>query len=200
MTNPTPETFHDAGIPPVVICVAPNGARKTRSDHPALPVSADEIAREALACADAGASALHLHVRDAHGGHTLDTGRYREVMQALDDVLGNRLLVQVTTEAVGMYQPEQQRDLLRELRPQAASVALRELIPNADHEQASGDLPRIASGRNRLRPRPAKAGRGRQSDGRNWRVARVDGPAARWRGRCLRARAAVDPRIPSDSD
>ncbi|MRV70447.1 3-keto-5-aminohexanoate cleavage protein [Duganella sp. FT92W] len=137
LTNPV---VPGAGVAPVAICVAPNGARKTRSDHPALPMSSEDMVRTALACAEAGATALHLHVRDDKGGHSLDVQRYREVLRALDAALGQRLLVQVTTEAVGIYQPEQQRALLRELHPQAASVALRELIPDKSHEQASGDL------------------------------------------------------------
>lgn len=116
--------------PPAVICVAPNGARRTHADHPALPVTPEEIAREAAACADAGASVIHLHVRDDAGSHSLDAARYRAAISSVRQAVGNRLLVQVTTEAVGMYSPAQQMALLRELRPEAASVALRELVPD----------------------------------------------------------------------
>lgn len=119
-----------ASAGPVVVCVAPNGARRTRADHPALPVRPDEIAAEALACADAGASAIHLHVRDDAGAHSLDAGRYRAAIDAITRAVGDRLLIQVTTEAVGRYTPQQQMALLRELRPPAASVALRELAPD----------------------------------------------------------------------
>ena len=45
--------------------MAPNGARKTRQDHPALPITPAELAACAAACRDAGASMLHLHVRQA---------------------------------------------------------------------------------------------------------------------------------------
>lgn len=89
----------------------------------------DEIATDAMACAEAGASVIHLHVRDDGGGHVLDAARYREVMARIRQTVGDRLLIQVTTEAVGRYSPEQQMALLRELRPEAASVALRELAP-----------------------------------------------------------------------
>ena len=40
----------------VVVAVAPNGGRKTKADHPALPLSADELARTAAECLDRGAS------------------------------------------------------------------------------------------------------------------------------------------------
>jgi uncharacterized protein (DUF849 family) len=57
---------------PVLIMVAPTGARRSKLDHPGLPISACEIALTARACADAGAGAIHLHVRDRSGGHSLD--------------------------------------------------------------------------------------------------------------------------------
>lgn len=125
---------------PVVICVAPNGARRTRVDHPRLPMTEAELAAEAAACADAGAALLHLHVRDALGDHSLDVGRYRRAIDAIREAVGDRLLIQVTTEAVGRYTPAQQRELLQTLRPSYASVALRELVPDARHEQEAQRL------------------------------------------------------------
>jgi uncharacterized protein (DUF849 family) len=47
-----------------------NGTR-TRDEHPAVPLRADELAREAAACVAAGADALHLHPRDGDGRETL---------------------------------------------------------------------------------------------------------------------------------
>ena len=54
--------------------VAPNGARKTKSDHPSLPVSITDTVSEAELCHEAGASALHAHVRGANDEHLLDIG------------------------------------------------------------------------------------------------------------------------------
>ena len=61
-----------AGAVPLILAVAPNGARKTKADHPALPMQADEIGRAAAACRAAGAVMVHLHVRTSQGTHTLD--------------------------------------------------------------------------------------------------------------------------------
>jgi uncharacterized protein (DUF849 family) len=119
---------------PTVICVAPNGARRTQADHPALPLGPDEMAATARSCADAGATVLHLHVRDEAHQHSLDVGRYREAMAAVRDATGERLLVQVTTEAVGRYRPQEQMDTLRHLQPACASVAVMELVPDAAAE------------------------------------------------------------------
>lgn len=48
-----------------------NGAR-TRAEHPAVPITAEELALEAAAAVAAGAFALHMHPRDATGRETLD--------------------------------------------------------------------------------------------------------------------------------
>ncbi len=66
-----------------------NGAR-SRCYHPALPLSADDLVREAGACVAAGAGALHLHPRDRTGRESLSP-------DALDPVLAGlrRALPQV---------------------------------------------------------------------------------------------------------
>ena len=64
-------------VAPLVIAVAPNGARKTKKDHPALPIEPREFAIEAASCIEKGAAMIHLHVRDASGGHSLDAGGYQ---------------------------------------------------------------------------------------------------------------------------
>jgi uncharacterized protein (DUF849 family) len=113
---------------------APNGARKTRADHPALPVSPEELADCAESIMIAGASVMHLHVRDDEGRHSLDVDRYRLAIDAIRDRVGDRLVVQVTTEACGIYEPEQQMTMVRMLRPEAVSLALKELCPTNDSE------------------------------------------------------------------
>lgn len=131
---------------PLVICVAPNGARRTQRDHAELPIAPYELAREAVACVRAGASVMHLHVRDERGEHSLDTARYRDALAAINDAVGDRLLVQVTTEAVGRYNVEEQLALLEQLRPALASFALRELSPSVEDESAvAGHLARVRS-------------------------------------------------------
>jgi uncharacterized protein (DUF849 family) len=119
---------------PAVICVAPTGARRSKADHPNLPLTPAEIAREAVACAEAGARVLHLHVRDAAGAHSLAAADYRPAIDAVTAAAGDALIVQITTEAVGRYTRQEQMALVRELRPAAVSIALRELAPDAAAE------------------------------------------------------------------
>ena len=54
------------------IMVAPNGARRTIADHPAIPVTIKEIVTTAASCYEAGAGAMHFHVRDNEQQHVLD--------------------------------------------------------------------------------------------------------------------------------
>lgn len=120
---------------PVMIAVAPNGARKTQQDHPRLPITPQEIARSAASCVEAGACMLHLHVRDENLRHSLDAERYREAILAIRQQVGEELIIQVTTEAVGIYSPEQQMQAVTELRPEAVSLAIREISPSGADEQ-----------------------------------------------------------------
>ncbi len=122
----------------VMVTSAPNGARRTRADHPALPITSAEIAVCARRVRDAGAGMLHMHVRDDAGGHSLDAGRYAEATAAVREAVGDDLVIQITTEAVGVYGPAEQMATVRALWPEAASCALRELCPDDAAEAAYG--------------------------------------------------------------
>jgi uncharacterized protein (DUF849 family) len=113
------------------VMVAPNGARRTKADHPALPVTIAEIAACARQCFAAGAGAIHAHVRDAGGVHVLDAGLYRELIGEIGRSAPG-MTVQITTEAVGRYTPREQRAVVRQVMPQAVSVAPREMMADGD--------------------------------------------------------------------
>jgi uncharacterized protein (DUF849 family) len=59
-----------------------NGAR-TRAEHPAVPLTPDELAREAAAAVAAGARSLHVHVRDAAGAESLAPADVAAAVRAL---------------------------------------------------------------------------------------------------------------------
>jgi 3-keto-5-aminohexanoate cleavage enzyme len=121
---------------PLMVMVAPSGARRTKADHPGLPLSPAEIAAEAERCWTAGATALHLHVRAADGRHSLDPALYRAAIEAVRERLGERMVIQVTTETAGRYSALDQMTVVRQLHPEAVSLALAELIPDL---AAAGD-------------------------------------------------------------
>ena len=113
----------------VIIMVAPNGARKTKLDHASLPVSIADTVTEAASCHAAGASMLHAHVRGANDEHVLDAELYRELLAELSRQVP-QMLIQVTSEAVGIYTPRQQVDCIKAVVPQMVSMALREITSN----------------------------------------------------------------------
>ncbi len=125
---------------PVAIIVAPNGAIKTKQDHASLPMTTEELVLEALVCQSAGAAMIHLHARDGHGKHSLAVEDNLPIYHAVKDAVGDKMIVQLTTEAVGQYSPKQQIALIKAVKPEAASFALRELIPNDESEKQGHDF------------------------------------------------------------
>lgn len=90
---------------PVIVSVAPNGSSKTKRDHKNLPINPLELAVEAKNCQEAGASIMHLHVRNSEGKHTLDVSQYKEAIAAIKEVVGEKMVIQATSEATGIYSP-----------------------------------------------------------------------------------------------
>jgi uncharacterized protein (DUF849 family) len=127
-------------LAPLVLAVAPTGARRGKADHPALPVTPAEVAWETAKCLEAGAAMLHLHVRDAAGAHSIDADLYREAIAAVRGAVGERVVIQITTEAVGKFTPEEQIASIRAVRPEAVSIAIREICPAGADEARLADL------------------------------------------------------------
>lgn len=115
---------------PLVIAVAPNGARYSRADHPELPLTTQQLAQTALACLEAGARMIHLHVRDSNNKHSIQPQHYLPALEAVKEAVGDEMIVQVTSEAAGIYSSSEQIQLMTELMPDCVSVALRELVPD----------------------------------------------------------------------
>jgi 3-keto-5-aminohexanoate cleavage enzyme len=124
----------------VVLAVAPNGGRKTKADHPALPLTSSELARAAAECLERGASMIHLHVRDAEGRHCLDPEAYRAAIASICQEVGDRLVLQITSESLDRYSPAEQRAAVLRTNPEAVSLALRELAPEKADEKDFGDF------------------------------------------------------------
>ena len=97
----------------------------TKDDHPALPVSADELARDATACKAVGAGAVHLHPRDQRGRERLDARVINDVVTRVRHTCGLR--VGVSTGAWIEPDLERRLELIAKWRtPDYASVNLSE--------------------------------------------------------------------------
>lgn len=123
-----------------IVMSAPTGARRDKSQHPMLPVTPDEIADCAAAVLREGASIIHLHVRDGSLGHSLEPSRYRDAMRAIRERVASEIVVQITTESCEIYSPQRQMEVVRELRPEAVSIALRDLYPDPTMENVVRDF------------------------------------------------------------
>lgn len=78
-----------------LITVAPTGAETVKADFPALPTTPDELVETAVACEAAGASLIHIHVRDAEHQPTLDRVLLREAVVGVREATD--LVVQLST-------------------------------------------------------------------------------------------------------
>lgn len=125
---------------PCILMCAPNGARRTKSDHPSIPLSYEEIAICSEEIASAGASILHLHVRDDTARHSLAPERYKRAIAAIKHRIGDKLLIQITTESVGMYTREEQIATVKAVKPEAVSIALREICPTDSEIPSTTDF------------------------------------------------------------
>lgn len=90
---------------PTIITCAVTGNITTRDHHPRLPVTPQEIAAASLEAAAAGASIVHIHVRDPETGRpSMDLDLYREVIDRIreKDV---ELVINLTTGPGGRFIP-----------------------------------------------------------------------------------------------
>ena len=121
------------------LMVAPNGARRTKSDHPAIPVTLEETVETAKRCHAAGAEAIHFHLRDDAQQHILDAGLYKEGLAELYRQVPEMHL-QITTEAVGRYSPEEMTKIAYDVMPPGISIGVAEMMPS---RQPSADNLRL---------------------------------------------------------
>jgi len=125
---------------PAFIAVAPNGARKLKADHAAVPLTVPELVDCAVSCLEAGAAMIHLHVREPNGRHSIAPELYRPAIAGIRAALGDKLIIQCTSEAAGIYAAPEQIAAMRELMPEACSLGIREIVPDAAHEAAAADF------------------------------------------------------------
>ena len=68
----------------LIISCATTGSWPTKAQNPALPTTEEEIAEAAVACREAGAAIVHVHVRDEDGRVTCDPARYARVRRLIE--------------------------------------------------------------------------------------------------------------------
>ena len=90
----------------LIITAAICGAEVTKEMNPAVPYTVEEMVREAKSAYDAGAAIIHIHVREDDGTPTQSKARYKEVIDAILEVIPDVILIPSTGGAVGMTSEE----------------------------------------------------------------------------------------------
>ncbi len=105
---------------PLIITAAICGAEMTRKDTPYVPYSPQELADEAIRCRAAGATMVHLHMREPDGAPSQRTALFAETV-ALIRGAGCDIILQFSTGgAVGMTVAERADAL--QLKPDMATL------------------------------------------------------------------------------
>ncbi len=104
----------------LIITAAICGAEVTKENNPAVPYTVEEIVREAESAYKAGASIIHLHVREDDGTPTQDKERFRVCMEAIREKCPDAIIQPSTGGAAGMSDEERLQPT--ELNPEMATL------------------------------------------------------------------------------
>ncbi len=130
--------FNDGSLFPenqdkLVITCAPYGPEWMPSDFPEdIPVSIDEHVQKAVDCYNAGATVLHVHVREADGKGSKRLSKFNELLAGLRDAVPDMILqvggsISFAPEAdgdVAKWLSDDTRHMLAELTPAPDQVTI----------------------------------------------------------------------------
>jgi uncharacterized protein (DUF849 family) len=117
----------------LVITVAPYGPEWMPADFPEdLPISMDEHVQKAVDCYNAGATVLHLHVREEDGHGSKRLSKFNEVLARLRDAVPDMILqvggsISFAPEGEGeaaKWLSDDTRHMLAELQPKPDQVTV----------------------------------------------------------------------------
>lgn len=104
----------------LIISAALTGSWPTKAQNPAVPITEEEIAEAAIACAEEGAAIVHLHVRNEAGKVTCDPARYGKVRDLIRAAGCNVVINMSTGGGAGQTTDEQRMEPVS-LSPEIAS-------------------------------------------------------------------------------
>lgn len=104
----------------LIITAAICGAEVTKNQQPQIPYTVKEIVNEAKRAYDAGASIIHLHVREDDGTPTQDADRFKACMDGIKEVCKDVIIQPSTGGSVGMTTLERSQPLT--LFPEMATL------------------------------------------------------------------------------
>ena len=105
----------------LLITVAPTGAETAKADCPHLPTTLEELVETAQRCQTAGASMIHVHIRDGEHRPTLDQVLLEETVAALK--AETELVVQLSTGG-SVHDPLDDRLRVLDAEPDSCSLTM----------------------------------------------------------------------------
>ena len=103
----------------VILTVAPTGSSTSRKQTPYVPLTPAEIAEETYRSWQAGASVVHLHVREDDGSPCMNYDKFKEAIQRIRDKCD--IVINMTT-AGGFGVSDEDRILPLDLMPDMATM------------------------------------------------------------------------------
>jgi uncharacterized protein (DUF849 family) len=105
----------------VIVTCAVTGAIHTPTMSPYLPITADQIANEAIAAAEAGAAIVHLHARQPENGQpSQDPALFRAFLPAIAE--RSDVVINLTTGGAPNMLVEERLQPALQLQPEVASL------------------------------------------------------------------------------
>ncbi len=140
---------------PLIITCAITGAETTRERQPALPLTPREQAEAAREAVQAGASIIHLHVREDDGKPSQRVGRFKESIDSIRAAAPGVIIQISTGGAVG--EPIDNRARPLTLQPEMASLNIgtmnfgdevfynhpKDVVALAEHMRLNGVMPEL---------------------------------------------------------
>ena len=117
------------------IAAAPTGSLPRKKDNPHVPITLEEIVACGIRCESAGASIIHVHVRNLEDeSPSTDYGLFKEACEGLQSK--TRLIVQISTGGRAGVAYEQRSNRLY-LKPGMASLTTGSVnFPDSVYETA----------------------------------------------------------------
>ena len=105
---------------PCIITVAITGSVPKKIDNPTIPITVSEQIESTRMCYEAGASLVHLHVRNEDESPSSDAEKFKELLDGIKDSCP-KMIIQFSTGGRGRSQEE--RGQMLYLKPDMASLA-----------------------------------------------------------------------------
>ncbi|WP_040975837.1 3-keto-5-aminohexanoate cleavage protein [Necropsobacter massiliensis] len=103
----------------VILTAALTGAVTPKEIAPYIPITPQEIAEDAYRCWKAGASVVHLHMRDEQGLGCMDKHKFKEAVDRIKDKCD--VIINITTSGDHRASDEQRMEHLAYVKPEIAS-------------------------------------------------------------------------------